>query len=125
MEEDAGTQVVELAAFQSGKEKKTLTTPDQMDRDWAGCGTCCFAGANDELVVATSKNRDLNVWSVPNGRLNTIAQNHLMRLPSSPDRFVSAIDYSKKRSALISCVNFKEIKMWTSYKLLQPPSIEG
>ena len=87
MEEDAGPQVVDIAAFQRGGKsegKKTLTTPDQIDREGGGLGTFCFAGANDE-VVATSMNRDWNVWSVPNGRLNTIALDQLVRLPSAPE----------------------------------------
>ena len=122
MEEDAGPQVVDIAAFQSGgmsEGKKTVTTPDQMDRDWE-LGTGCFAGANDELVVATSKHRDLNVWSVPNSRVNTSALDTLMRLPSGTAQgSFSAIGYSKQHSTLISCTFIGEIKVWSPFKLPQ------
>lgn len=73
-----------------------------MDHDWE-LGTCCFAGANEELVVAASRYKDLNVRSAPNDRLNTIALDHLVRLPSGADLGITAIGYSKHRSTLISC----------------------
>ena len=105
MEEDAGPQVVDIAAFQSGGKsegKKTLTTPDQMDRD-RSFFTCCFAGANDELVVAVSDWEDLHFWSVPEGRFDrSTIHRQTMHLTFDDDQDVSGVFYNKHRSTLVS-----------------------
>ena len=124
MEEDAGPQIIDIAAFKSGGEnegKKTLTTTDQMDLR-LGLGTCCFAGANDELVVSASNRSNLYFWYVSNyGRLDTaIAANQPRRLHQG-DQMITATGYSKQRSTMISCATTGEIAVWNPFKLPQKP----
>ncbi len=86
--ETAGPQVIDLASFISSgesKRKKTLTPTVEKDHNWATNGVCCFAGASDELVVAASRERDLHVWSVPEGRFDysTIHRQLVVRILST------------------------------------------
>ena len=133
MEKFTGPQVIDLLTLNNGDEnewKKTLTTADrQMDCNW-GLGTCCFAGANDELVVATSSQRkDLYIWSVPNGRFNTIVLDQPRRLPSGQQHpFIPCMGYSKHRSSLIACYSAclrdgsnGGFKVWCPFRLPQLP----
>ena len=113
-----------LKGLNNGDENEWKKKLDrQVDRYWA-LGTCCFAGANDELVVATSSHhKDLYVWSVPNGRFNTIVLDQPRRLPSGK-QWITAMGYSKHRSSLIACYNVGsngDIKVWCPFRLPQLP----
>ena len=124
--EAAGPQVIDLSVFTGGSElegKKKLTSTVEKDHYWAINGACCFAGANDELVVSASNWGDLHVWSIPQGHLNSSADNQpIMFLPFDD---ANSVFYSKERSALISCYTRNQIKVWTSYKLPQVPMTEN
>ena len=130
MEQYAGPQVIDLLTINKSDEnewKKTLRTADrQMDRNWGLVPSphCLFAGANDELVVATSSQRkDLYIWSVPNGRFNTIVLDQPRRLPSGNQR-ITGMGYSKHRSSLIACYtdgSNGEIIVWCPFRLPQLP----
>ena len=124
MEQYAGPHVIDLLTLNNGDENEWKKKLDrQVDRYWA-LGTCCFAGANDELVVATSSHhKDLYVWSVPNGRFNTIVLDQPRRLPSGK-QWITAMGYSKHRSSLIACYNVGsngDIKVWCPFRLPQLP----
>ena len=103
--ENAGPQVIDLASFISGGEnegKKKLTPTVEKDHNWADNGACCFAGANDELVVAASRNRHLHVWSVPEGRFDrSTIHRQTMHLTFDDDQDVSGVFYNKHRSTLV------------------------
>ena len=124
-----GPQVIDLASFISGGGenvgKKKLTSTVEKNHNWAVNGVCCFAGANDELVVAASYCDDLHVWSVPEGRIDSSTDNRqIMHLVTfDDDQEITGVFYSKRRSTLVSC-NGEDgiIKTWTSYKLPQLPT---
>ena len=94
--EDKCPQVIEFPTFFSGNEdkgKKNLATgsgDDQNNKDycWTKNYACCFAGENNELVVAVSNENDFHVWSIPEGRFDdpttggAIDVEHLMRFPA-------------------------------------------
>ena len=125
METDAGPQVIDLASFTSGGEnegKKTLTSTVENDHNWADNGACCFAGANDELVVAASRNRHLHVWSVPEGRFDRSTIHRQTMHLTFDDQEISGVFYSKHRSTLVSSGGFNHIKTWTAFKLPQLPT---
>ena len=133
---DKGPQVIDLPTFFSGNEeegKKNPTTGEDQNNKgfyWMDNGGCCFAGENDELVVAVSKHRHLHVWSIPEGRFDdsttggAVAVEHLMHFLASDD--VVGLCFSKVRSALISA-GFGDdiINVWTPFRLPQQPSIEN
>ena len=109
--EITGPQVIDLESFISGGEnegKKTLTSVVEKDYNWTLFGTCCFAGANDELVVAVSDWEDLHFWSVPEGRFDSSSPiNQQIMHFTVDDHQIRGIFYSKHRSALISCGGLK------------------
>ena len=122
----AGPQLINLASFISGDElkgKKSLTSTVEKYHNWADNGVCCFAGANDELVVAASRQRDLHVWSVREGRSDssTISE-QIMHFTFDDDHPIRGVFYSKHRSTLISCSLGNHINTWTSVKLPQIPT---
>ena len=122
----AGPQVIDLASFNSGGEnkgKKKLTSTVEKDHHWTLHDTCCFAGANDELVVAASRERDLHVWSVPAGRFDSTTIHRQMMHLTSNDLRIIGVFYNKHRATLVSCGAEKGIiKTWTSFKLPQVPT---
>ena len=93
-----------------------------MDHNWTEQGVCCFAGANDELVVAASRRGDLHVWSVPEGRFNRSTIHRQTMHLTFDDQEISGVFYSKHRSTLVSSGGFNHIKTWTAFKLPQLPT---
>ena len=79
-----------------------------------GLSICCFAGEEDELVVAPSSvDHSLHIWSVcdePNGK-RTIDQS-LLPL-SGHQKALNNLRYSKAISTLASCGGESVIKLWT------------
>ena len=90
-------QVIDLASFISGGEdegKKKLTSTVEKNHNWAVSGVCCFAGANDELVVAASLLDDLHFWSVPEG--GSAVNQQIMHLKfADDDQQIIGVFYSK------------------------------
>ena len=94
-------------------EKTELTSPGYyVLRD--GLNTCCFAGDEDELVVAPSAvDHSLHIWSVcdgPNGNrridqslLSLIGHKHAL----------NTVRFCKATSSLVSCGVENVIKLWT------------
>ena len=117
-----------LASFISSggdKGKKKLTSTVEKNHYWAVNGVCCFAGANDELVVAASRERDLHVWAVPEGGFDSSAVNQqIMHLTfSDDDQPIRGVFYNKHRSTLVSCGGDDGIiKTWTSFQLPKVPA---
>jgi len=127
MENGAGPQVIDLASFISGGKdegKKTLTFTIEKVHQWVsgGNGVCCFAGASDELVVAASRERDLHIWSVPEGRFDADNNQQFMHLTFICKQVISGLFYNKERSTLIASGRFYHVNSWTSFKLPQLPT---
>ena len=126
--ETVGPHVIDLASFISLGEnvgKKKLTSTVEKNHNWTRYGgiRCCFAGANDELVVAASLERDLHVWSVPEGRFdNSTIHQQIVHLTFDDDQEIAGVFYNKHRSTLVSCNELNHIKAWTSFKLPQVPT---
>ena len=77
-----------------------------------GWNTLCFAGEDDELVVAASKDHSLHVWSLPDsqGRDVTINQSLIaLRGHKGP---VFSIRYDHNNDVLASGGREKIIKLW-------------
>ena len=109
MDTAAGPQVIDLESFISGGKnegKKTLTSTVKNVHNWAPInGVCCFAGANDELVVAASQCDDLHVWSVPESRFDySTIHRQIMHFTFEDDQKITGIFYNKHRSALGAAV---------------------
>ena len=81
-----------------------------------GFDSCCFAGDNDELVVAASKENNLHIWSIPDeqsiiGNRKTADQS-LLSLRGHQKR-ISCVRYCKATSLLASCDASGIIKLWS------------
>ena len=71
--------------------------------------SCCFAGENDELVVACSRDNNLFIWSVPeDGGGRKIDHSTLQGHKNS----IFSIRYCKVKSVLASCGREGIIKLW-------------
>ena len=120
--ETGGPQVINLASFISGGGenvgKKKLASTVEKNHNWEVNGVCCFAGANDELVVAASLFDDLHVWSVPEDR--SAVNQQIMHLKFA-DHLINGVFYSKHCGALVSSGS-NHIKVWTAFKLPQADS---
>ena len=79
-----------------------------------GLSACCFAGDEDELVVAPSAvDHNLHIWSVcdgPNG--NRSLDQSLLSL-SGHQQSLNNVRYSKAISSLASCDADNVIKLWS------------
>ena len=73
----------------------------------------CFAGDNDELVVGSSSDHRLFIWSVPEGRGDRIIDQSLLSLTGHQHE-IHAVRYCKSTSTLASGDNACVIKLWTS-----------
>ena len=78
-----------------------------------GWNTLCFAGEDDELVVAASKDHSLHVWSLPDsqGRDTTINQS-IFALRGHTEE-VYSIRYDHNNDVLASGGREKIIKLWS------------
>ena len=126
--EREGPQVIDLSAFiNSGgnKGKKNLTITDHPP-NWPITLPCCFAGTNDELVVATSNHHQdgLYIWSVPAcaARFHSIEADQKTTRLHTNGANISAMFFSKNRCALVACGLNKPIQVWTPFKLPQIPT---
>ena len=103
----AGPRVIDLESFISGggdEGKKKLTSAIEKDHRWVSNGVCCFAGANDELVVAASYSNDLHVWSVPQGRFDSSSIHQQIMQLTFKDQQIKGVFYNKHRSTLVHVV---------------------
>ena len=78
----------------------------------AVCSTNCFAGDDDELVVGTSSDHRLFIWSVPEGRGDRTIDQSLLSL-TGHQRAVNAVHYCKAISTLASGGDGGILKLWT------------
>ena len=80
----------------------------------AGWNTICFAGRDDELVVAASEDHSLHIWSLLDnqGRDTTINQS-LTALRGHTAR-VYTVRYDHNNDVLASAGAEKVIKLWSA-----------
>ena len=83
----------------------------------------CFAGKDDELVVAGVPDGKICIWSVPDGRGERNIDQPLVILQGHDKRIVS-LQFSPQNCALASCGLDDEMhesfKVWTPFNLPQP-----
>ena len=75
----------------------------------------CFAGQDDELVVAASADHGLYIWSLPNDQQvagDQIVDKPLVVLRGHKDD-IYAVRYNRRRDMLASAGEEKIIKLWT------------
>jgi len=82
-----------------------------------GINVYCFAGGDDELIVASSlRDHSLHIWSIPDGGLandeNRTFEQSLLTLRGH-QKPLENVRYSKAISTLASCGNENVIKLWT------------
>lgn len=77
-----------------------------------GRSNVCFAGAEDELVVASSSTNNLFVWTVSDTRIDGIIDNPLLIL-SGHQRPIHQVRYCKSLLTLASADKGGLIKLWT------------
>jgi len=103
--------VIDISAFISNETegKKTLSTAGQIQHFWKFSGDfCCFAGANDTIR-----------------KRHQIIRLCMYHLTTTTFSNTIGLFYSKEWSSLVSCdQDFDEgvIKVWTTFKLPQPPT---
>ena len=73
----------------------------------------CFAGDDDELVVAPSFDHRLFIWSVPEGQGDRTIDQPLLSLPGHHGHEINQVRYCKATSSLVSGVVGGVIKLWT------------
>ena len=80
-----------------------------------GWDTCCFAGLEDDLVIAASDS-DLFVWSLPdeNRGINCTVNQSLHVFRDGHADSIRSIRCSRDKSAIVSCDADGVIKLWTS-----------
>jgi len=91
--------------------KVQLTTPGHFVAD-EGNSNSCFAGDDDELVVAASSDHRLFVWFAPEG-IGNRSVNHSLLSFSGHQRPIDQVRYCKAISSLASCDDDGVIKLWT------------
>ena len=75
----------------------------------------CFAGQDDELVVAASADYGLFVWSLPTDQ--QVAGDQIVDQPlvvlRGHKKYIHAVRYNRRRDMLASAGEEKIIKLWT------------
>ena len=83
-------------------EPTILKSPSGYSVPMEGRNICCFAGEEDQLVVAQSAtDHSLHFWSVPNG-MQTGTVDHLLSLRGHQEP-VNCVRFCKAISSLVSC----------------------
>ena len=77
----------------------------------------CFAGDNDEFVAtASSKDRRLFIWGIPDAIDEEVVHRPLLVLPEHHEKEITRIAFSRKNCSLTSADYGGVINIWT------PPS---
>ena len=79
--------------------------------DWFA--NCCFAGDDDELVVAAPSNENVFIWSVPDGQGDRTIDESLLSLPGQYQCKISSVRFNKATSTLAFGDRLGLIKLWT------------
>ena len=79
--------------------------------DWLNM--CCFAGDQDQMVVAASKDHSLRIWSVPKGEGNATTIDQSIVTLRGHQNTIRSVRYSKATSTLASGGHEGVIKLWT------------
>ena len=96
------------------KRKVTFSASDYGISDY-GKVTHCFAGQDDELVVAASADHSLYVWALPTDHQlagDQIVDQPLIVLRGHKDNILS-VRYNHRSATLASAGVEKTIKLWT------------
>ena len=81
--------------------------------DGYGRHAFCFAGQEDELVVAASTDHGLYVWSLPNDQVvHTVVDQPLVVLRGHKDEIL-AVRFNNRSDTLASAGREKIIKLWS------------
>ena len=93
-------------------DKVQLKAPGYSVSIGLGCSNCCFAGVDDELVVASSTDRRFFIWSVPEGRGNRTIDKFLLSFPTGHPSLINNVSFCKATFTLGS-ISTGAIKLWT------------
>ena len=97
-----------------GAVAKVLLTSSGFFLPGVGFNKMCFAGRDDELVVAASGDHSLHVWSLPDsqGRDTTINQSLIaLRGHTAP---VYIVRYDHNNDVVASAGTEKIVKLWSA-----------
>ena len=94
--------------------KMQFSAPDYANPNFVG-NNSCFAGQDDELVVAASIDHGLFVWSLPTDQQvagDQIVDQPLVVLRGHKNN-ISSVRYNRRRDTLASAGFESVIKLWT------------
>ena len=77
-----------------------------------GRGMHCFAGQDDELVVAASGDYGLFVWSLPNNDNGSQIEDQLLVVLRGHRDAIYRVRYNRRSETLASVARFEAIKLW-------------
>ena len=103
-----------------GHGRMQLVMPEEFNRPLL-MDSACFAGQNDELVVAGSEDSGIYVWTIPEGPiippLTEDGGNEPLVVLRGHRSIVNQVRFNGHFGALASCSNDREIKFWTPLAL--------
>ena len=94
-------------------DKVQLKAPGYSVSVGLGRSNCCFAGDDDELVVASSTDRRFFIWSVAEGRGNRTLDQSLLSFPTGYPHPINNVSFCKATSTLAS-ISAEAIELWTA-----------
>ena len=97
----------------NGHGKVQLSDPD-FSIEGVGGDAYCFAGLDDELVIGASENKNLFVWTLPDGKGQDCKVNTSLCVLEGHSDCVRSVRCSNDKSVIISGGEDGVIKLWTS-----------
>ena len=91
--------------------KVTLKNVDFANEN-SGCDAFCFAGLDDELVIAGSDDSNLHVWSQADGKGQDLTDNQSFHALSGHKKSIRCVRSSPDQSSIVSCGDGAIIKFW-------------
>jgi WD repeat-containing protein 22 len=98
-----------------------LVMAEKHNRGHCLMDAACFAGRDDDLVIAGSEDHGIYIWRIPDGPilppLIDDEENEPFIAIRGHRSIVNQVRYNDHFSTLASCSNNKEIKFWTPFSL--------
>ena len=104
-----------MGSSTNGRAEKVQFSSEGYSTPSAGTSNICFAGKNDELVVAASANHNLYVWSLHNDQEmagDQVVDQSAVVLKGHKSKIFS-VRYNHNIDTLASAGKEKIIKLWT------------
>lgn len=107
--------------WEADQGKMQLVMAEKHNRGHCLMDAACFAGRDDDLVIAGSEDHGIYIWRIPDGPilppLIDDEENEPFIAIRGHRSIVNQVRYNDHFSTLASCSNNKEIKFWTPFSL--------